>query len=137
MLAAAGASVLNAYHAIVTGQARKAAKYPYPTPYAPLDAQNTSITAYAFNCAQRAHANYLEQLPTFLTTLLLSGLKYPVVSAGLGATWVVARTIYLVGYTSSTLNDGGKKRLRGSFAFLPQITLLGLTVYSAYSTLMK
>lgn len=40
------------------------------------------------------------QLTPFLGALLISGLKYPIPSAGLGAGWVVSRIIYASGYTS-------------------------------------
>jgi glutathione S-transferase len=50
--------------------------------------------------AQRAHANFTENLTPFLGSLLIAGLKYPVFSASLGAVWSVARTVYALGYTS-------------------------------------
>lgn len=51
--------------------------------------------------AQRAHANFIENQPTALGALLISGLHFPVAAAVLGATWSVGRTLYLYGYTSS------------------------------------
>jgi hypothetical protein len=51
--------------------------------------------------AQRAHANFIENQPSALGALLISGLHFPVAAAVLGATWSVGRTLYLYGYTSS------------------------------------
>lgn len=50
--------------------------------------------------AQRAHANFTENLTPFLGELLISGLRYPTFAASLGGLWVFARVIYAIGYTS-------------------------------------
>lgn len=44
--------------------------------------------------------NTLETLPLFLLTLLISGLRHPRLAVGLGATWLVGRVLYTVGYAS-------------------------------------
>lgn len=54
--------------------------------------------------AQRAHANFTENLPTFLSALFISGLKYPVLSASVGAAWAVSRVLYARGYTKNGPN---------------------------------
>jgi glutathione S-transferase len=51
--------------------------------------------------AQRAHANFIENQPTFLSLLAVSGLRYPVAAAALGASWIFGRVAYALGYTSS------------------------------------
>lgn len=51
--------------------------------------------------AQRAHANFTENLPTFLSALFISGLKFPVLSACVGAAWAVSRVLYARGYTKN------------------------------------
>ena len=48
--------------------------------------------------AQRAHANFIENLPTVLTTMVISGIKFPVLSGSLGAGWAIARILYVRGY---------------------------------------
>lgn len=58
--------------------------------------------------AQRAHANFTENLTPFLTTLFIAGLRFPVPAASLGAAWLAARVVYTVGYTS---DKGPKGRL--------------------------
>lgn len=51
--------------------------------------------------AQRAHANFLENLPTFLSALFIGGITFPVLSASLGAAWAVSRVLYARGYTKN------------------------------------
>ena len=60
------------------------------------------------SAAQRAHANFTENLLPALGALLISGLRFPTVAAGLGAGWAVSRVVYAAGYTSS----GPKGRTR-------------------------
>ena len=56
--------------------------------------------------AQRAHANFIENQPTFLSLLAVSGLRYPVAAAALGATWMFGRVAYGMGYASSRGPEG-------------------------------
>lgn len=51
--------------------------------------------------AQKAHANYVENQPSFLGALLISGLRFPEVSAAFGAAWVILRVVYVRGYVKS------------------------------------
>lgn len=51
--------------------------------------------------AQRAHANFTENLTPTLTALLVAGLKYPVYAGGLGAAWSVGRALYALGYVNN------------------------------------
>lgn len=51
--------------------------------------------------AQRAHANFTENLTPFLGALLISGIQYPLFAASLGAVWSAARVVFALGYTSS------------------------------------
>jgi len=60
--------------------------------------------------AQRAHANFIENQPSFLGALAIAGLRFPMASAVLGATWVFGRLAYAIGYTSSA---GPKGRVFG------------------------
>ena len=95
LLAAASSFILNTWHSANTGKYRKAAKIPYPAAYAP--SSRTDEDAHKFNCAQRAHANFIENQPSMLGALLLAGLKFPITSAILGVAWTVSRYLYMVG----------------------------------------
>ncbi|KAG7288789.1 hypothetical protein NEMBOFW57_005147 [Staphylotrichum longicolle] len=85
--------------------------------------------AFAFNCAQRAHANFTENLTPFLGALLVSGLQYPVFAASLGAVWTVGRVLFALGYTSS----GPQGRLAGSI--LGSLSDIVLKLTAGYTTL--
>jgi glutathione S-transferase len=85
---------------------RRNAKVPYPKPYADsgdhsaADAE-TKKAQYLWNCAQRAHGNYLEVQPSVALSLLISGVQYPVTAAALGSVWIVGRYVIVV-----ALDDG-------------------------------
>lgn len=59
---------------------------------------------------------------------LVAGLKYPQLAAGLGAAWLVFRGMFLYGYVYSGKAQG-KGRLVGSFFWLVQGALWGLSVF--------
>lgn len=42
----------------------------------------------------------METIPHILFYLMLGGLKYPTLTAGLGATWLVGRVLYTLGYAT-------------------------------------
>jgi len=128
LLAASASVLLNTIHGFNVGSYRKAAAIPYPAAYAP--SSRTDNEAHAFNCAQRAHANYIENQPSFLAALLLAGVRFPLTSAGLGAGWCVARWLYMKGYSNGKAGDGGKGRYKGIWFWFAQLGLLGLTAYS-------
>lgn len=83
--------------------------------------------AYRLNCAQRAHAQFLENSPQTMMMLLLAGLEYPVATKWLGVTWIVLRIVYWTGYVYSS-KEGGQGRLYGGLFWIVQglIWWLGL-----------
>ncbi|KAM0794098.1 hypothetical protein BDR22DRAFT_788917, partial [Usnea florida] len=87
------------YHTISVGSYRKAAQIPYPNLYASAAEAKENKERYLFNCAQRAHGQFLEHQPQMLVGLLVGGLRYPVISACVGTAWCVSRVAYAVGYT--------------------------------------
>ncbi|RYP73310.1 hypothetical protein DL771_003739 [Monosporascus sp. 5C6A] len=107
---AAASLVLHVYHMILTSRARKASGIPYPNPYATAEQADKDPKAMTFNCAQRAHANYTENITPFIGSLLISSLAFPKASAALGGIWVLGRFWYAVGYTGS---KGPKGRVPG------------------------
>ncbi|CAK7266988.1 hypothetical protein SEPCBS119000_002308 [Sporothrix epigloea] len=90
---------VNTYHSLLTGSYRKAAKVPYPICYASAEQAAKDPAAFQFNCAQRAHANFVENLTPIIATLFIAGVKFPVLSASLGAAWAASRVLYARGYT--------------------------------------
>lgn len=110
---------------------RKPAKVPYPNHYATAEQVKASPEAYKFNCAQRAHGNFLENMPQTLALMLFNGLFYPTATPVLGGIWVLGRSLYAYGYITSTPGSNGKGRSIGSIFYLGQLGLLVLAVTSA------
>jgi len=133
ILAACSTFVLNAIHSINTGKYRKAAKIAYPAAYAP--SSRTDPEAHRFNCAQRAHANYTENQPTLLGSLLLAGIRFPITSAIMGVAWSVCRYLYMAGYSEGA--EHGKGRYRGIYYAVFQTGLLLLSAYAGVTMVME
>ncbi|KAF9870848.1 DNA polymerase lambda [Colletotrichum karsti] len=134
LLVAASTFFINTTHVLLTSKFRKASGLTYPVPYASNEAAEKDRKAYMFNCAQRAHANFTENQPSFLGALLISGLRFPVASAALGAGWSLSRVVYAFGYTSAA---GPAGRVRGSIgSFLTDTALKFTAVYTAVAMIM-
>ncbi|KAJ3361094.1 Microsomal glutathione S-transferase 3 [Allomyces javanicus] len=95
-------------------------------------AKLTDAQWHEFNSAQRVHQNYLEQLPTVNTMVLLSGLFNPTWTAGLTGAYIIGRQIYIHGY----IHSGPQARLRGSALFWPAFFgLVGIAAHGAIKLL--
>ncbi|KFH43277.1 Microsomal glutathione S-transferase-like protein [Hapsidospora chrysogenum ATCC 11550] len=121
---------VNMFHMQLTGMHRKKSGLKHPISYATEEQAAKDNNAFRFNCAQRAHANFIENQPTFLSLLAVSGLRYPVAAAALGATWMFGRVAYGMGYASSR---GPQGRVFGFLvAMLAQMVLGGMAGYTSY-----
>ena len=89
---------------------------------------------YLFNCAQRAHANWDENFPPTLVTLLIAGLQNPRWAAGLGGFWLANRLVFALGYTMPSKREG-KGRLYGELMWAAQFGLLCMTVWWGWNLL--
>ncbi|CAL9138807.1 unnamed protein product, partial [Musa acuminata var. zebrina] len=111
----------------------------YPTLYA-IKSENKD--AKLFNCVQRGHQNSLEMMPVFFATLLVGGLQLPVIAAGLGAVYTVARFFYFKGYASGVpenrLRIGllSQRLLPSGINFLALFGLIILTAAFAMSLIL-
>ena len=121
---------VSQYHSFLVGRERKRAGVPYPNSYAAHAEAATDLAKYRFNCAQRAHAHFLEHLPTFVIASAICGLRYPVATAALGAAWNLSRIVYARGYIASTLDQKGSGRYKGIW-YVP--VELGLLVTAGYT----
>lgn len=122
------------WHSTRVGPFRKAAGIRYPQAYAESSdiasakSEDQKHAMYLFNCAQRAHANYLENHASAALAILIAGLQYPLTSSVLGAGWAVSRLAYAIGYTRKDRTDG-KGRLVG-MTFMPfQLALFSLSAW--------
>ena len=122
VLTATATTFLAQWHGLFASSYRREAGVKYPNYYATAAEASTNHAAYLYNCAQRAHANYLENHPSLMVTLLIAGLKYPLLASAMGAAWSVARIVYTFGYVSKTQKDG-KGRYPGLSFAIPQMAL--------------
>ncbi|KAI9665199.1 MAG: hypothetical protein M1831_002209 [Alyxoria varia] len=141
LVTAASTFFLGVWHGgRVTGY-RKNAKVPYPNQYAvtsgdPDSKDPKDVDGYLFNCAQRAHYNYLENHPSVVLSMLIAGLRYPVASSVMGVVWMIFRVVYAVGYTRKDKTNG-KGRLAGVGFWLPQAGLFGTVGWVGVSMLRE
>ncbi|CAZ86458.1 unnamed protein product [Tuber melanosporum] len=126
------ASLVSQYHTILVGGIRKAAKVPYPNAYASAEDASKDKEKFRFNCAQRAHSNYLENLAVVLPAFLASALHYPIASSSLLGIWLAGRVAYARGYAGSEHNGTGKGRYKGAFFYVGQIGLAVTATMSAW-----
>ncbi|CEI65739.1 hypothetical protein FVEN_g7578 [Fusarium venenatum] len=130
LVAATSTFFINTLHVVLTSKARKRSGLKYPIPYASNDLAEKDAEAYKFNCAQRSHANFTENQISFLGALLISGLRYPVASAVLGAGWAASRVFYAIGYSAG----GPQGRMGGSIG--STLCDVSLKFMAAYTSIM-
>ncbi|KAJ1697301.1 hypothetical protein LUZ63_005813 [Rhynchospora breviuscula] len=80
---------LHTWMEIQLGKARRKYNVPYPNLYA-VESENQE----PFNWVVRGHQNSIELMPIFFVMLLVGGLKHPLISAGLGALYIISRFFY-------------------------------------------
>ncbi|EWC47398.1 hypothetical protein DRE_00366 [Drechslerella stenobrocha 248] len=136
LLVALAGTFVNQWHSLLTSSKRKKAQVPYPICYATDGEITPGTDKYVFNCAQRAHANYVESMPQFYVSMMISGLTHPQIAAGLGATYLVGRIVYAIGYVDPG-KVSGKGRLQGSpFIYAAQIGLWGYAGHAVWRMIM-
>lgn len=128
--------VLSFIHGAIVSGLRKEAKVPYPHTYATVEQCKSNPKAEQFNCAQRAHANFLENASQTMLFTLVAGLKYPQLATGLGTLWFVTRSLYLYGYVYSG-KPQGKGRYQGMLFWFVQGALWGLSVFGVGKDLIS
>lgn len=90
----------------------------------------TKKAMHLYNCAQRAHANYVENQPQTALAMLIAGLRYPQTSALLGVGWIIGRVVFAIGYTRSD-KPNGSGRVPGFLIQFPmQLGLWGLAAWT-------
>ncbi|CAG8534881.1 25111_t:CDS:2 [Cetraspora pellucida] len=124
---------LTTYLGFQVGSARRKAGVPYPNLYASKEEAEKDRNKLVFNCYQRAHQSTFEHYPQFLLTLMIGGLKHPVLSAVGGGIWVLGRLVFAWGYQTGD----PAKRTRGTFAYIGSIVLLGTSISTAVSLLTQ
>ncbi|PVV00788.1 hypothetical protein BB560_004819 [Smittium megazygosporum] len=76
------------------------------------------------NRSVRVHMNYVEQLPTAISSVLICGLFYPTLSVCLGGSYILGRLIYGLGYRKEAKN----REIGFVMYFVPLLGLMGASV---------
>ncbi|KAH9014072.1 hypothetical protein EDB84DRAFT_1530461 [Lactarius hengduanensis] len=103
-------------------KARKRAGIRYPQLYAEKAEQEASKDARIFNCAQRAHQNTLENVPSMVLSTLISAIHYPTYAAIGCGIWSFSRVLYTMGYSTGD----PRRRSFGGYTSLGVQALMGL-----------
>lgn len=125
--------MVNVWHGMLVTKYRKAAKVPYPNAYAPESEAAKSMEKYQFNCAQRSHANFIENYTNFLVAMAIAGLGNAKAAAAFGAVFLLGRIVYAQGYVRPQ-RDGGKGRLTGAFQYIGVLGNLGLASWTLWKS---
>ncbi|WVQ80393.1 hypothetical protein IAT38_002498 [Cryptococcus sp. DSM 104549] len=122
---------LTSYQSMSVMSARKAAGVKYPNCYASAAEAEADPKKMKFNCAQRAHANTLENLPQTLALFGFLSLYHPKVASAALLVWCYARLAYTQGYAT------GDPSKRISITY--QIGYLGLAtiVFGAFGVAIQ
>ncbi|KAH7849700.1 hypothetical protein Vadar_021679 [Vaccinium darrowii] len=113
---------LNFWMGAQVGKARKKYKVFYPVMYA-IESENKN--AKLFNCVQRGHQNSLELMPVFFVSMILGGIRHPLICASLGLLYTVARYFYFTGYSTG---DPENRLKIGKYYFLALMGLIVCTI---------
>ncbi len=84
---------------------------------------------FRLNNAQRNHANYLENFPLMVISLLVAGIYYPLPATGISLIIFVARIMYAFYLTTK----GSSSRVRGIGSALSSLGLLAAFVFAFLS----
>ncbi|KAF9893422.1 hypothetical protein FE257_010734 [Aspergillus nanangensis] len=128
--------VLGFIHGAIVSGLRKPSKVVYPHTYATVEECKSNAKAEQFNCAQRAHANFLENASQTMLFTLVAGLKYPQLATAIGSAWLLCRALFLYGYVYSG-KPQGKGRMMGGFFWFAQGALWGLSVFGVGRDLLS
>jgi glutathione S-transferase len=95
------------------------------------------LTAFAFNCAQRSHANFTEHHASAVAALLIAGLRFPLAASACGLGWTIARAAYMVGYSTSKPETKGRGRYKGAAFWAFELALIGMAGYTGVQMLLN
>ncbi|EMC98631.1 hypothetical protein BAUCODRAFT_65848 [Baudoinia panamericana UAMH 10762] len=141
ILTTIGTCFLGFWHAGRVANFRRKAKVPYPKAFADSGDLSSASSGeqkkamYIFNCAQRAHANYLENHGMTMAAMLIAGVQHPLWATGLGLVWAANRIAYAIGYTRADKTDGSGRYAGIAFS-LPQVGLCGLAAWVGLKMVM-
>ncbi|WWD22362.1 hypothetical protein CI109_106853 [Kwoniella shandongensis] len=127
-----GAFMLNAFQQTTVTRLRKEAGVAYPNAYASDAEALKDIKKMKFNCAQRAHANTIENIPYVFALFAFFSVFHPKVASASMLIWIAGRVSYTIGYVS-----GDPKKRVGPAYFASYLGLATLFFGSAYIAVQK
>ncbi|KAJ4755652.1 Microsomal glutathione S-transferase 3 [Rhynchospora pubera] len=110
--------ILHLWMGNLLDKAREKYNVPYPTMYA----VERNMEAKLFNTVQIGRQNSIDYMPVFFVMLLVGGLQHSLISAGLGALYIISLFFYFK--HSAAGNPDSCRRLMG----LSFLALLGLII---------
>ncbi|WOO80076.1 Microsomal glutathione S-transferase 3 [Vanrija pseudolonga] len=131
-LGAAAICFLQFFQMGVVGSARKAAKVPYPNLYVSDADAKADQNKYKFNCAQRAHGNTLENVPSVIALFGFLSVFHPIVATSAVVVWVFGRVFYTLQYAA-----GNPAKRNGGVAISHYLGILTLLFGSLYVAVTK
>ncbi|KAJ1697300.1 hypothetical protein LUZ63_005812 [Rhynchospora breviuscula] len=111
-------AILHLWMGHLLDKAREKYNVPYPTMYA----VEWNMEDKLFNTVQIGRQNSIDYMPVFFVMLLVGGLQHSLISAGLGALYIISLFFYFK--LNSTGNPDSCRRLMG----LSFLALLGLII---------
>jgi len=118
---------VNIYGAFKVSKARKLYDVKYPRMYVEKDGKNFN----AFNCVQRAHQNFIENIPFHYMLCALSSIYRP----KLAAMAIAIRSLGFIAYIRGYSTGDPSARLQGGFGYIGFFTMIGLSFELGYKLL--
>ncbi|WVR03441.1 hypothetical protein IAU60_000432 [Kwoniella sp. DSM 27419] len=123
---------LNVWQSQIVMGLRKTSGVKYPTLYASEAEAASDPKKKQFNCAQRAHANTLEQIPYVLAMFGYLSFFHPLFASASMGIWIFGRIGYTIGYAS-----GSPEKRINPLSLTQYIGLLGLFAGALYVSASK
>jgi glutathione S-transferase len=114
------------------GRARKEYDVPLPVMYADASHGENGVK---FNNVQRGHQNALETYSSYLALSLVSGLRFPVVTALLGVLYIAARIAWADGYRNGGAEARYTYSMLGRHVFTPLVVMCIASLFFSYELL--
>eukprot|EP00455_Lapot_gusevi_P045749 TRINITY_DN58_c0_g2_i3.p2 TRINITY_DN58_c0_g2~~TRINITY_DN58_c0_g2_i3.p2 ORF type:complete len:143 (+),score=59.49 TRINITY_DN58_c0_g2_i3:70-498(+) len=89
---------------------------------------------HEFNCAVRAHYNFVEGIAGISVFLAIAGIEFPVVSAVFGLVYFIGRIFYAYGYT---IKGPQGRNVGAVLVDIGLVAVFGLSIYSSIHLITK
>lgn len=115
----------NFFKVVTVVRARKEYDVQYPNLYAPAGHKYKK----EFDCAQRQHQQFLENVFLVTACMFINGLYYPTLAACFHMLFVIGHVVYTIGYNTGNPKNRMAGGLIGHLGDMPQMILTGYVAY--------